>query len=70
MAREQAIALKTQNMFALDWENLLAEIESLAKRDKRAIRSLLSRIYEQIIKVTYWESEKERKKSNYLEKRD
>jgi Domain of unknown function DUF29 len=34
-----AIALRQQNWAALDIENLAEEIESLGKRDRRAIKS-------------------------------
>jgi Domain of unknown function DUF29 len=43
----------------LDLENLIEEIESLGRRDKRAISSYLMRLCEHLLKLKYWESERE-----------
>jgi hypothetical protein len=40
-ANDQADALRQRRAAALDWDNLAEEIEALARRDKRAIRSYL-----------------------------
>jgi hypothetical protein len=57
---DQTIAqLKAQDFSNLDLENLIEEIESLGKSDKRAISSYLLRLCEHLLKLKYWESERE-----------
>ena len=43
----------------VDWENLLDELESMGKKNKRAVKSLLTRLWEHLLKLCYWESERE-----------
>lgn len=57
---EQTVAdLRSQNFHNLDLENLIEEIESLGKRDKRAVTSYLRRLCEHLLKIKYWQSERE-----------
>ncbi len=57
---EQTIAqLKAKDFSQIDLENLIEEIESLGKRDKRSISSYLMRLCEHLLKIKYWESERE-----------
>lgn len=51
--------LKARNFSNLDLENLIEEIESLGRSDKRAISSYLLRLCEHLLKLKYWESERE-----------
>jgi hypothetical protein len=51
--------LKAQDFSQIDLENLIEEIESLGKSDKRAIASYLMRLCEHLLKIKYWESERE-----------
>lgn len=51
--------LKERNFNNLDLENLIEEIESLGKSEKRAISSYLMRLCEHLLKLKYWESERE-----------
>lgn len=44
----------------LDLEQLIEEIESLGKRDKRALLSYLMRLCEHLLKLQYWTSEQQR----------
>ncbi|WP_317134568.1 DUF29 family protein [Leptolyngbya sp. 7M] len=58
---EQIVAqLKAQDFNNLDLDNLIEEIESLGKSDRRAISSYLLRLCEHLLKIKYWESERER----------
>jgi len=50
--------LKARNFSNLDLENLIEEIESLGRSDKRAISSYLMRLCEHLLKIKYWESER------------
>ncbi len=51
--------LKARNFSNLDLENLIEEIESLGRSDKRAISSYLMRLCEHVLKLRYWESQRE-----------
>jgi hypothetical protein len=45
--------LKARNLERLDWENLIEEIESLGKRDKRELESRLTTLWEHALKRRY-----------------
>ena len=51
--------LKTHDFSSIDLENLIEEIASLGKSDKRSISSYLMRLCEHLLKIKYWESERE-----------
>lgn len=51
--------LRAKDFGNLDLENLIEEIESLGKRDKRSISSYLMRLCEHLLKLKYWQSERE-----------
>jgi len=51
--------LRANDFSNLDLENLIEEIESLGKSDKRAISSYLMRLCEHLLKLKYWETERE-----------
>lgn len=58
---DQTVAqLKAGNFHRVDLENLVEELESLGKRDRRSISSYLRRLCEHLLKVKYWEAERER----------
>jgi hypothetical protein len=57
---EQTVAqLKMQDFSQIDVENLIEEIESLGRSEKHAISSYLMRLCEHLLKIKYWESERE-----------
>jgi hypothetical protein len=57
---EQTIkAIKDNDMNSLDFDGLLEEIEDMAASQKRALDSYMQRLIEHILKLKYWESEKE-----------
>jgi len=51
--------LEKQQFEAVDWENLLEEISDLSRREKRKLESLLTRLFEHLLKLKYWQSEVE-----------
>ena len=51
--------LRNSEYSQVDWENLLEEIEAMTRRDKRALKSLLTRLFEHFLKLAYWEKERE-----------
>lgn len=55
---QTAAQLRAQDFGNLDLENLIEEIESLGKSDKRAMSSYLLRLCEHLLKLKYWESER------------
>ena len=57
--------LENRDLDALDWENLIEEVLDLSRRDKRKMESLLMRLIEHLLKLGYWESEKERNKGHW-----
>jgi hypothetical protein len=57
---DQTVAqLKVQDFSQIDLENLIEEIESLGRSEKRAISSYLMRLCEHLLKIKYWDSERE-----------
>jgi Domain of unknown function DUF29 len=57
---DQTVAqLRSQDFGNLDLENLIEEIESLGKSDKRAISSNLMRLCEHLLKIRYWDVERD-----------
>ncbi len=48
------------NFGAIEWDNLVEELESMGKSEKRALLSLLTRLLEHLLKLAYWKSEKAR----------
>jgi hypothetical protein len=57
---QTAIALKNRDIKAMDWDNLIEEIEDMGASQKRALRSYTQRLIEHILKLNYWDLEKER----------
>ncbi|PSB08178.1 DUF29 domain-containing protein [Pleurocapsa sp. CCALA 161] len=62
---EIAIAIKNRDVSKMDWDNLLEEIEDMGASQKRALRSYLNRLIEQIFKLKYWTSERDRNRNNW-----
>lgn len=50
--------LQAKNFNAIDWSNLIEEIASLGRREKRRIESLLTRLFEHLLKLAYWDKER------------
>ncbi len=57
--------LKNRNYLNVDWDNLIEEIEDMGKSQKRAVESLLLRLTEHLLKLKYWEGEKERNQKHW-----
>ena len=54
-----ATAIRNQDFTNMDWDNLLEEIEDIGASQKRALRSYTKRLIDHILKLKYWNSEKE-----------
>jgi len=51
--------LRQGQFSSIDWENLIEELESMGRSEKQALESLLNRLWEHLLKLTYWESERD-----------
>ena len=49
--------LENREIESLDWENLIEEVLGLSRSDKRKLESLLTRLFEHLLKLKYWKSE-------------
>ena len=57
--KEQIHLLKAREFEQVDWVNLIEEIEELGSSRENALESYLERLLEHLLKLSYWESEKE-----------
>jgi hypothetical protein len=51
--------LRRGDFQAVDWQNLLEELADLGKSERRAVESLLTRLLEHLLKLTYWQSQRD-----------
>jgi hypothetical protein len=52
-------AIQNQQLENMDWDNLIEEINDMTASERRALRSYTKRLIEHILKLKYWNSEKE-----------
>lgn len=53
-------AIQNRDFENMDWENLLDEIDDMGKSEKRSLDSYMQRLIEHILKLKYWDAERER----------
>ncbi|ACK72477.1 protein of unknown function DUF29 [Gloeothece citriformis PCC 7424] len=58
--------IKERNFESVDWENVLEELESLGKQQKRELENRLIILLEHLLKLTYWEVEKNHNERGWL----
>jgi hypothetical protein len=51
--------LRRGDFQSVDWQNLLEELADLGKSERRALKSLLTRLLEHLLKLTYWQSQRD-----------
>ena len=51
--------LRQGDFQGVDWQNLLEELADLGKNNRRALKSLLTRLLEHLLKLTYWQSQRD-----------
>ncbi|MFN7565724.1 MAG: DUF29 domain-containing protein [Microcystis sp.] len=51
--------LRRGDFQAVDWPNLLEELADLGKSERRVLESLLTRLLEHLLKLTYWQSQRD-----------
>lgn len=57
--------LRTGQFSAVDLDNLLEELETMGRSEKRAIESLLTKLLVHLLKLNYWDSERERNQGHW-----
>ena len=57
--------LESKNFSDLDLENLLEEVQDLSQRYQNKLESLLIRLFEHLLKLSYWHSEIERNRGHW-----
>lgn len=50
---------------SVDLENLIEELETMGRSQKRAMESLLIKLLEHLLKLRYWDSERERNEGHW-----
>jgi DNA-directed RNA polymerase subunit F len=58
--------LEQQKFELLDIDHLVEEIEGLSRSEKRELRNRLTVLLEHLLKLSYWQSEKERNARGWL----
>lgn len=53
-------AIQNRDFENMDWDNLLDEIDDMGKSEKRALESYLQRLIEHLLKLQYWQLQRER----------
>ena len=53
-------AITNRDFANMDWRNLVEEIDDMGKLQKRSLESYLELLVAHILKLQYWESERER----------
>jgi Domain of unknown function DUF29 len=57
--------LRTGKFSAVDLENLLEELETISRSQKRTIANLLIKLFVHLLKFKYWDSERERNQGHW-----
>ena len=52
--------IQNRDYEGMDWDNLLDEIDDMGKSEKRSLESYLERLIEHILKLQYWQGERDR----------
>ncbi|MEH1892844.1 MAG: DUF29 domain-containing protein [Nostoc sp.] len=57
--------LRTNQFLSVDLDNLIEELEDMGRSQKRTVKSLLIRLFEHLLKPTYWNVERERNEGHW-----
>ncbi|MGF1590901.1 MAG: DUF29 domain-containing protein [Pleurocapsa sp.] len=57
--QEMINVIQNKQLENMDWDNLIEEINDMTASERRALRSYTKRLIEHILKLKYWNSEKE-----------
>ncbi len=53
-------AIADRDFENMDWDNLFDEVDDMGKSEKRSLESYLERLIAHILKLQYWDAERER----------
>ncbi len=62
---DTANKLQNRDFQEIDWDNLIDEVLDLSRREKRRLESLLTRLFEHLLKLKYWEEERDRNRGHW-----
>ena len=57
--KEIVDAIQNRHLENMDWDNLIDEINDMTASERRALRSYTKRLVEHILKLKYWDNERE-----------
>ncbi len=57
--------LRARQFLSVDLDNLLEELETMGRREKRTIESLLIKLLEHLLKLKCWDEERERNEGHW-----
>jgi hypothetical protein len=57
--------LQNRNFETLDLEHLIEEILDLSRRQKKKLKNLLIKLFEHLLKLTYWKLEREHNRGHW-----
>ena len=60
-------AIQNRDFENMDWDNLLDEIDDMGKSEKRSLDSYMQRLIEHILKLKYWDAERERCGNSWMQ---
>ena len=63
---QQVALLKAGKLNAIDLENLIEEIEDMGRNNKNALKSYLLRLLEHLLKLKYWQAERDRNRNGWI----
>ncbi|CCI25857.1 conserved hypothetical protein [Microcystis aeruginosa PCC 9808] len=58
--------LKQKEFDRVDWENLIEEVECMGKSERQSVESLLTQLLINLLKLSYWTTERERYARHWL----
>nr|WP_242023844.1 DUF29 domain-containing protein [Nodosilinea sp. FACHB-13] len=61
-----AAQLRSPNFDALDLNNRIEEIKSLARQDRRSLPNFLRQICERLLMLNFWETERDRHSRDWI----
>ncbi|MDJ0534293.1 MAG: DUF29 domain-containing protein [Xenococcaceae cyanobacterium MO_207.B15] len=62
---QMARAIKNRDVKSMDWDGLLESIEDMGASERRALRSYIRSLIDHILKLKYWDSEKEPNRNHW-----
>ena len=63
MDSKTATDLQNRDLDAINWGNLIDEIEGMGKSERRALQSYLERLLEHLLKLKYWRTTPRRREA-------